>query len=142
MTLRNSKITSSASVRRGITLLEVIVGAAMLVAVLAVSAQAIVQVSRHQKRTDQRLAAMDALENALEELSSKPWEQINDAAVSSLAIPAEIEQRWPGMKIEGSVSVVSEPVEAKRITLSIHSGPSTAGRGESLTTWVYRKPGS
>jgi hypothetical protein len=130
------------SARRGVTLLEVIVGAAMLVALLSVSAQALFQVGRYQKRTDQRLAAMDALQNAMEELCSKPWGQIDDGAIASLKAPPEIAERWPDMKIDGKVAAVNEPVEGKRIKLSISTSSPQTGRVPSLTTWVFRKTGS
>ncbi len=125
--------------RGGFTVLEVIVAAGMLMLLLAVSAQALIQVRRFQKKTDERVAATEALENALEEIASKPWDEINDQAIGSLKLPAEMIERWPEMKLSGSVSAVSEPVEGKRITLSVTAGATPPGRAPSLTTWVYRK---
>jgi Tfp pilus assembly protein PilV len=125
--------------RGGFTVLEILVASAMLMLLLAMSAQALVQVRRFQRKADERVAAVELLENALEELTSKPWDEINDQAIGSLKLPADVVERWPDMRISGSVSTTAEPVEGKRIMLSLESGASNSRRAPSLTTWVYRK---
>jgi type II secretory pathway pseudopilin PulG len=123
----------------GMTLLEVIVGTALLATILSVTAQSIVQLKRHRRSMDKRAVAVSILENSLEAVTAQSWERIDDQAVAAIQLPASVVQRWPSAKIMGAVSIVSKPVTGKRVTLTVTLDAASAERPLSLTTWVFRR---
>jgi prepilin-type N-terminal cleavage/methylation domain-containing protein len=126
--------------RRGFTFVEVIVAAAMLAVLLSLAGQMLVQARRHSRIAEQRGLALRTVENALEELTAKPWDEINDAALAQLAVPASLARRWPQAAFTGAVAESDQPVASKRLTLQLQLAPSQPALSAKLTTWIYRTP--
>jgi prepilin-type N-terminal cleavage/methylation domain-containing protein len=126
--------------RAGFSLLEVILAAAMLAVLFSIAGQMIVNMKRQTRLAERHSLARRTIENSMEELTATPWENIDDAAIAALPLPAAVRQRWPDAALMGSVTPSSDPVEAKRISLSLSLSPEARTRPASLTTWIYRIP--
>ena len=124
----------------GFTFLEVLLAAAMLAVLFSVVGQLIVNMKRQTRLVEHQALALITIENSMENLTALPWDEIDDATIATLPLPAGVLDRWPDAKLTGSVTSSSDPVEAKRIALSLSLSPESRTRPTSLTTWIYRRP--
>jgi prepilin-type N-terminal cleavage/methylation domain-containing protein len=126
--------------QRGFTIMEVVAASAMLAVLMAVIGQLVVQTKRHAGVAERRDYSLMAIENAMEELTSRDWDAVSDEAIAAYELPAGLTRRWPAAKLAGNAEEQSEPIEAKRITLELTLSDENRGRPHSLTTWIYRTP--
>ena len=126
--------------RAAFSLLEVILAAAMLAVLFSIAGQMIVNMKRQTRLAERHSLALRTIENSMEELTATPWDKIDDAAIAALPLPEAVRRRWPDATLTGSVTPSSDPVEAKRISLSLSLSPEARSRPATLTTWIYRRP--
>jgi hypothetical protein len=93
------------------------------------------------RRADDHAEALRVTDNLLEELLAAPWVAIDAEAIAGLPLPASIQQRWPAARVTGAVEEIDEPVPAKRVSLTLSPGGAN-GRSVTMTTWIYRDPGT
>lgn len=128
--------------RQAFTFLEVLLAAAMIAVLFSIAGQLIVSMKRQTRLVEQQALALRIVENALEELTAKPWDEVNDAAIASLKLPAAVRDRWPGATLTGRIVPSTDPVEAKQVSLSLALPPDARRHPATLTTWIYRRPRS
>ena len=126
--------------RRGFTFIEVIAAAAMLAVLFTLAGQMLVQARRHSRVAEQRALALRTVENGLEELTARPWDEINDGAIAKLALSQPLARQWPQAKFSGSVEELADPAPAKRLSLQLALTPNQPALSAKLTTWIYRTP--
>jgi prepilin-type N-terminal cleavage/methylation domain-containing protein len=126
--------------RRGFTFVEVLAASAMLTVLLATVAQLVVLVKRHSRAAEHYALAERAVENCLEEITQLPWDDITDDRLAGWELPREVKTRWPQAQLTGAVTLSSEPVDAKRISLELDLRPDARDRVAKLSAWVYRDP--
>jgi prepilin-type N-terminal cleavage/methylation domain-containing protein len=126
--------------RHGFTFIEVIAAAAMLAALFALASQMLVQAQRHSRVVEQRALALRTVENGLEELTARPWDEINNGAITRLALPQPLARQWPQARFSGSVEELADPAPTKRLSLQLALTPNQPALSAKLTTWIYRAP--
>lgn len=121
-------------------LLEVIVSAGLLTALLVVVSQTLVRLHAQAKIVERRIVAQQTLENMLEEYTIRPWKEIETETIRGLTPPDWVQTKLPQLEVTGSVTEEKDPVVAKRATLQIswQEPTGTQQRPLSLTTWVFR----
>jgi prepilin-type N-terminal cleavage/methylation domain-containing protein len=124
--------------RRGFTMIEMVVGVAMMAVLLTLLGQMLVSMRQNTRRAEERTLVLRSVENALEEITAAPWAAINEQAVAALRLPEEVRRRWPQAELTGQVTASTDPVEAKQVTLKLSLGPESRIRPVSLTTWVFK----
>ena len=125
---------------RGFTFVEVVVAAAMLAVLLGLGGRMLVQARVNARMVEHRELALRTVGNALEELAAGRWDAIDEGAIDELSLPESLSRRWPEARLTGSVEEVGEPVEAKRLSLTLRLTPRQPALAATLTTWVYRAP--
>jgi prepilin-type N-terminal cleavage/methylation domain-containing protein len=126
--------------RRAFTLLEVVAVTALLGTVLGMAVQMLGVVNRHVHAAEHQAIALRTVENCLERMASLPWDELKTAAIQPALLPDDIVALWPQAKLSGEVTVLDEPLVAKRITLRLSLSEAPRARVARLTTWVYRQP--
>jgi hypothetical protein len=126
--------------RRAVSLLDVTVCAGMIAVLLAVTGQVTVAIRRQARALQHHALAIRAVESALESIVAKPWDEVNDDAIDSLPLPAEVQLRWPAAKLEGDVVESADPVPGKRITIELILPKEVQARPVKLSAWVFRAP--
>jgi hypothetical protein len=106
-------------VRRGMTVLELVVAGSLLAALLVVCLQMLSATSQQRRTVDQRQLAILEVENEMERLVARPWAELTPQAVVPPQLPPAVRSRLPGA--EWSIEAVPSPADplAKRITVSL-----------------------
>ena len=128
------------STRRGFTFIEVIAAAAMVAVLFTLAGQMLVQARRHSRVAEQRALALRIVENGLEAMTARPWNEINDDAIATLALSQPLASQWPQAKFSGLVEELTDPAPAKRLSLQLALTPNQPALSAKLTTWIYRAP--
>jgi type II secretory pathway pseudopilin PulG len=128
--------------KSGLALVEVIVAAAMLLIVAASIGKFLAALSVQRQAADAQRTALRALDNFTQEVQAQPWESIDDNLGEQLQVPSEVAKQLPNAKVRAAVSLETEPVESKRVTLHLSWGGPRLPRESSvaLTTWVFPAP--
>jgi type II secretory pathway pseudopilin PulG len=124
----------------GFTFLEIVAAAGLLAVLLSTASQLASQARRHARLTEHRAAALAIAENAMEQLTARPWEGITDATIAAWTLPAEALRDWPEARITGAVTEDAGPLQSKRVTLRVELAPQSPATSAALTTWIYRAP--
>ena len=139
-------LTRQSDTRQGAMLLEAIVSAALLATLLVIINQIAVRLHAQTALIDRHYVAQQTLENLLEELTSRNWDDLHSTAINELEIPAWVRSKLPQATLIGEVIQETDPTTAKRITLRLGwqeaSGTQRrppANTTPALTTWVYQR---
>jgi len=124
--------------RRGFTIVEVAAGVAMLAVLLTLASQLLVAMRQSARRSEDGAQLLHAVDNALEEFTAAPWEEIDEASAANLRLSDDVKRRWPQARLAAQVTASTDPVEAKQVTLRLSPGKASQLRPVTLTTWVYR----
>ena len=128
------------TVRRGMTLLELAVAAAVLGTMLVVCLQMLTATAAQHKVADQRQLAVLEVENTMERLAARPWSELTPQSAAGQLSPAA-GSRLPGAELK--VEVTTSPTEpaAKRIAVTLrwkdHSGRFT--KPVTIVTWRWKE---
>jgi hypothetical protein len=125
-------------VRVGITLMEVAASAAMLALLLASSAQMFGTISKHQRAADRQAIALQTVQNAMEEISNRPWDELTPANLRGVGVPDAVARYLPGAELKATVTDEAAPV-SRRITVELTwLAPSGQRSGPMrLTGWAF-----
>ena len=125
--------------RRGVTIIEVTVAAAMLGVLLASSAQVMRSLAAQQAAAARRATALQLLQAVMEEFANQPWDELTPEFASQVALPDVANSLLPGATVKATVTGDSNPIAAKRLAVELRWN-SPNGQPASplrLTTWVY-----
>ena len=109
--------------------------------IMTITVQLLGLISAQRRRADHRQIALAEVENALDRVTSLPWDQVDEARLASRDLDNGIKSRLP----EGTLAVIVRPVDGppvgKRVTVEARwrtrSGlPDAPVR---LVGWVYRR---
>jgi prepilin-type N-terminal cleavage/methylation domain-containing protein len=126
--------------RRGMTLLELVVAAALLGTVMVVCLQMLAATTHQRKVADQRQLALLEVENAMERLAVRPWNDLTPQTPAAQLSPA-VRGRLPGADLKVEVTASAAESLAKRIAVSLRwkddSGQFT--KPVTIVTWRWRE---
>jgi len=127
-------------VRRGFTIVEMTVAAAMLGMLLAVCLQMVAAMVAQRRAADQRQCATIELANVMERLAARPWAELTPQAVAGEQTPASIRSLLPGAELKVEISTPTDEPGAKRIAASLRWQDRSGGflPAVTITTWKYR----
>ena len=123
--------------RRGFSMIELLVAAGLLATLLTVCVQLSGVASAEQRALGQRQAAMNEAANVLERLSIRPWNELTDKDLGELPLSAAARQSVPDGRLEIHVAQPADQPGAKRISVILR-WPDRDGRPEQtarLTAW-------
>lgn len=123
--------------RAGVSILETLGALAMLSITLAGICKMVVAVDRQQQSRDHRAAASLALENQLEQVLTRPWDQITGE--EEMKLHESITNRLPDAKGAFRVATEEGPLGGKRVTATLSWRPTRGSERAklTLTTTVY-----
>lgn len=130
--------------RRGSMLLEVVVGAGMLAALLVVVNQLATKLNAHAAMLDREFVAQQTVENLLEEFTARPWSELSPEEITNLEVPEWVREKLSNVTCTGEVSEQVFPIVARRILLRLKwdAARSAAQRQVQLVTWVFPAEGT
>lgn len=125
------------------TLLETVVAAAMLTGIMTVCLQMLGVVAAQHRVIEKRQMAIREAANAMERLSAMPWDELTTETLQDekLKLSDAASRRLTGAELTVDVTESSDPVDAKRIALSIR-WKDRAGQfvqPVKLTAWRVRR---
>lgn len=122
--------------RRGFSSTEVVC-AAIIVGVIGLTVGPALMFVRHQNRTaSQHLAALQAANNLLDEVSSQPFSEVTPESVSAATLPDWLADQLPDAKLQMTVEENSEGkrIEAELAWTSVQGGPRER---EVVQVWIF-----
>jgi len=126
--------------RAAMTLIETAVAAAMLAVFMITATRMMATLSAQRQASERHALALQTADNLLEELSSQSWHDLTPEAAADWATGAALKlERLPGAKLTAEVVDETEPVVAKRLSVSL-AWKTPAGRPGApirLTAWVF-----
>lgn len=123
------------------TLLETIVAAAMLTGMMTVCLQMLSVVAAQHRATETRQLAIREAANVMERLSAMPWDELTTETLEAEKLSESASRRLTGAELTIDVTESSDPLDEKRIALSIR-WKDRAGqfiRPVKLTAWRVRR---
>jgi prepilin-type N-terminal cleavage/methylation domain-containing protein len=135
----SGKLHASVPLRRAFTLLEIVIAAAMLAMLLTASVQMLRALSIHQRASDRRAAALEAVQAVSDQIANIPWDQLTVEAAKKVTVPKLLDGYLLGAMLSVSLEEVATPTMSRRIHVELTwSGPDgqpvTPVR---LTSWVF-----
>ena len=127
--------------RRGALLLELVVAGALLGTLMVISLQLLAATAEQRRVADQRQLALFEVENAMERLAARPWNELTPQAAAAGQLPPSVRDRLPGAEVK--VEVTAPPAEplAKRIAVSLR-WQDNAGqfvKPVRIVTWRWKE---
>ena len=105
--------------RSGFSLVEMLVSAILLGAVLLLAVPLLGWVSHQRQIADQRQYALLTLANTIEEVGERPWDELTNDSLSELKLTAEASQFLDSAVLKTVVEVEDEAIPTKSVTLSL-----------------------
>lgn len=127
--------------RAGVTLMELTAAAAMLGMLLASSVQVLRTFSHQQRAADRQGVALQTVQNLMEELTNRRWDELTPGDVTGLRVPDAVASYLPGAEIMATATDEPEPVESRRITIALTWDTPSGQRGGpvQLTAWAFQQ---
>jgi len=127
------------SKRRAVTILEVMISAAMLSALLGVCWQLTAAVGAANRAAAERQTAICEAANLMETIATLPWDELTARRVGRLQLSEEAQLRLPGGELEIELTGPAGSPPAKRIVVSIRwqDRSDQLTRPVRLATWRY-----
>lgn len=125
--------------RRGFNLTELIVACAIAVAAMVGIAQLMYQVSRQYQLAERRhMVALEAA-NIMEDLMSRPWDEITAEKLPAIELSAACLQAAPDAQLQLEIAPDQVAQEARRLTVRIYwiTRGSQAAEPIQLVAWRY-----
>lgn len=127
--------------RRGFTLMELTIAAALLILCSAVITQMLHLVARMERASDARQAAVRAVANRLEQLQARSWDELPVAKRTAEATPAEVLQLLPRAQLWTEVveQEKSAAILVREIRVQIDWTDAAGNRvpSVSLSAWKH-----
>lgn len=137
--ITSDKVYVFVPLRCAFTLLEVVIAAAMLAMLLTTSVQMLRGLSIHQRVSDCRAAALEAVQAVSDQIANIPWDQLTTESAKKVTIPKPLDGYLPDAKLSVSLDEVATPTTSRRIHVELTwQGPDgQAVAPVRLTSWVY-----
>ena len=120
------------------TLLELVAAAALLATILVVCLQLLAATTLQRRAADQRQLALGEVENTLERLDAKPWNELTPQTTAGQLSPT-LRSRLPDAELRIEVATSSAEPSAKRIAVSLrwkdYAGQFT--KPVTIVTWRW-----
>ncbi len=128
------------SARRGFTVCEVAVAAAILTTLAVVCAQMLAASAQQNRMLQDRRAAMNEAANVMERLFVQSWDQLTPEAAARATLGDEFRQALPGGRLSVEVNIAANPPRAKQIVVRIEwmDAPGRPPYSVRLSAWKYR----
>jgi prepilin-type N-terminal cleavage/methylation domain-containing protein len=126
--------------RRGMTLLELVAAAALLGTILVVCLQLLAATAVQRRVIDQRQFALAEVENTMERLAARPWNELKVQTVAGQLSPAA-RGRLPAAEMKVEVTTSSAEPLAKRVAVSLrwHDRSGQFTKPVTLVTWRWKQ---
>jgi hypothetical protein len=131
--------SAKALIRRGFTVIEATIAAAMLAMLLASSMQMVRLVSAYQRTADRRIIALEAVQSVSDQIANIPWDKLTAASATTVSIPKPLQPYLPAPALRISLSEEATPVPSKqlRVELAWRGSDGQPVAPVRLTTWIY-----
>lgn len=142
----NSQTCSScrgAQIRRGFTIVELIVAGIIISVVMTVSLQMLAGLNQQQRLATRRQLAADELANLMERATNRPFKDLTNESLQSLNISDAARERLPDSELKLSVVEQPGPPVGKQIAAEIR-WRDTAGAFSApvrLVAWQFADSG-
>jgi Tfp pilus assembly protein PilV len=129
--------------RRGVTLLETVVAATVLSAVVLTFAPLMARMSASQRSVSERQLALEEVSNLLERISARGWSGVTDQWLSTLSVSEACSRHLRDQRLDVELVESADGPAAKRVAVELvwknrTDAPPAAVR---LTTWIYQTEG-
>jgi type II secretory pathway component PulJ len=126
--------------RRGFTLLEAFVAAAVLGGLMVVCLKFFTAAAAQQEAMRDRSRALQLAANVMERLAAEPWDRLTAERVRALQEAEDLRQGLPDAKVEIQMTQPPEEPGAKQIAVLVRwpSRPDVPQRPVRLVAWRYR----
>jgi Tfp pilus assembly protein PilV len=122
------------------TLLELVVAAALLGTILIICLQLLAATAQQRRHADQRQLALVEVENTMERLAAWPWNELTPKTTAGQLSPT-VRSRLPGAELKVEVTTSSAEPSAKRIAVTLrwqdHSGQFE--KPVTIVTWRWKE---
>jgi type II secretory pathway pseudopilin PulG len=105
--------------RGGFTVMETIVALSVLAAVSVLVAQTAVWALGERTRTEDRLVAMEAAANVLEEARARPWAELTPEWAAGMKPSGDVAARLPDAALTVRVEPEKDRDRVKRVTVEL-----------------------
>ena len=127
--------------KRGFLLLEMIVSLILLGTAMAIIVPTLGWMGVQNRLSLQKQEAVQILHNLMEELATRPYEELTPETAEKIELPEALRSQLPGAKLEVEITEPDTQPPAKRIRMRLvwnqRSGmPLSPIR---LTAWVHEK---
>jgi prepilin-type N-terminal cleavage/methylation domain-containing protein len=125
--------------RRGFTLLEVTVAAAMLAMLMGASLQMLRVVSVRQRAADRRTIALEAIQAVSDQVANIPWDNLSIESARRVTIPQPLQTYLPGAILSLSLDDEAAPVPSRRmhVELTWNAPDGQPVAPANLTSWIF-----
>src|SRR6476619_4613764 len=120
----SGKLLGRAPHRRAFTLVEVIIAATMLVVLLTTSVQMLRALSNHERASERRIVAFEAVQAVADQIANIPWSELTAESAKNVSIPKPLNGYLPDAKLTVSLDEEAAPTTSKRIHIDLSwNGP-------------------
>ena len=133
--IRNNKTLR----RPGLTLSELVIASAIAVTAMIGIAQLMYQVTRQYRVTVCRNLVSQEAANIMEDLMSRPWNEITAEEPPAIELSPACLQAVPDAQLELAIAAEEEQEDSRRITIQIHwqTHSTTPTAPTQLVAWRY-----
>ena len=105
--------------RRGTTLVEIVVAGILLGTVMSIAVPALGWVVRERRAADRRQQATLEVENLMEQITARGWDEITQETAANLELPDQVMQQLPEASLSCTVETKPDAPDAKRIHIEL-----------------------
>ena len=127
-------------IRRGMTLMEVVVAGVLLFALMATCVRYFVVTRMQERALDQRQAALQEAANVMERLMPRPFNELTPESVSHISLSRETQRILPRgeLKIELRGEDAKPPAMRIMVTIRWQDQNNEWTRPVRLAAWRYQ----
>lgn len=136
---RAARRPSTATGRRGFTVLEVFVACVVLLAALTAALGMLGRLARVRRANEERQWAVEELENVLERLTTRSWNELKTERIDAESLAARARAVLPGCRMTFNIALEDGSPPGKRIDAELRwqSGSARTESHVQLATWVF-----
>ncbi len=128
--------------RRGVSLIEMTVAAAILAAVATATIRMWMSVQHQQRQTARRLQALQIADNLMEQATAIQFQHLDSGRLQRIRLPQAAWNLLPSPALQWSLLEHRHVPAAKRIRLTVSWNSRTSPSRRSaigLTSWLYEQ---
>jgi hypothetical protein len=125
--------------RRGMSVLEVSVAAAMLCGLMLIAVQMFRAVMTQQQSAERHALALETAQALAEQIGNMKFDEVTVEAVREIVVPTSAAAHLPSATLAVTMNEEDDPVAAKRVTieLSWNNARGRPARPVRVTCWVF-----